>query len=410
MRLRLPRSARKWLRLNEGRMTDLITLALALLFAGIGFYLFFVAKVVTLDAYLAFMIATLAPLLSYWMYATRKRKQAALITITSAYLLEEFRTIDEVLGHLIAGKISLQEIDPLDRFFTTLRRLCEHGAVEARRRIAEALPTLLQIDADLTIDLAEVLRQDYDDARWKADNRRRVIEALPHFLKVDSRAVWPMLRLTAGDDIFVIIAIVEVLDAMQRNGCRKTHDPFRDIKRTMRMRHFPEEQLFAVTELWDLLEYLRSDATAAVAEFRRFTNSPNSFVRLCVARNLRRVCRHYPSCKTVSQCRSDYTLALDMVEHFLRAEEDKQVRRPIAREDSLDCLLVLLGIPECCERIMSIIASMVIDQDDIIRTTVFDKIDNIMDADPAFAYAIAEYVADNEEGLLKSRALSVLGR
>src|SRR5207248_2742065 len=88
---------------------------------------------------------------------------------------------------------------------------------EIRRRIAEALPGISQLDVLGAGHLMEALRLDLDDIRG-ADIRRRVVEALPALFCVSPRSLPTVLRLLrprSGDDIYVALASIEAYGDIQ---------------------------------------------------------------------------------------------------------------------------------------------------------------------------------------------------
>jgi hypothetical protein len=65
----------------------------------------------------------------------------------------------------------------------------------------------------------------------------------------------------------------------------------------------------------------------------------------------------------------------------------------MAREESLDCLLNLLGTPMHRAQVRKVILQLIEDDDTIISTTTFDKIDRILGIDREFGKQVIAYLA-----------------
>lgn len=408
MRVRTSRGFRTRLRQSEDAVVLGLMILLGLTASIVGTYSY-AQGALGFDVLVGLWTTFVVSLVGFLYFLIRKRRQAALISITSAYLLGSYAGVDRVLGKLIAGKLDLREVDPVDTFFASIKSMCEHGTVEMRRRVSEALPALLSLDIDLGTDVAETLRMDFDET-WRSDNRRRAVEALPHLLRVDRETAESMLQLREGDEIFVCIAITEVLNLIRFSGRKpRAEAMFSALKESMRHSAFPESEMFAVTEFWDLLEDIHRDPDEAAGRFSKLKSSDNLYLRICVARNLRLLCGRSQTCIPFGTCQGNAETVLDMVEYFLRDDEHRYVRRPMAREVTLECLTHMLRLRRWKARVGDILLRMIADGDDIIRITVFDKIENISDADPELGQQIVRYVAENEiRDELRTRAQALM--
>ena len=183
-----------------------------------------------------------------------------LISFTSKYLLEKDEAkIDELLGILIAGKWEKLKIDPIEEFFNCLKRICKKSNFEMRRRIAEALPALFKIDLERSKEIVEILRRDWDE-RWKSDNRRRTVESLSYIVKKDKDFVRENLQIVDGDEIFTIIAIVEILDVWREKINKKeAENLFENLIEEIKERKYRDDEITAISELWNLLYIIRND-------------------------------------------------------------------------------------------------------------------------------------------------------
>ena len=124
--------------------------------------------------------------------------------------------IDQLTGNILTGEMSLGHYQP-QLIAQTLDLLREGAPWEIRRRIAEALPGLCQLDVSGAEHLMEVLRLDRDDMRG-VDIRRRVIEALPALVEASPRSLSVAIRLLlpqSGDDKFVALATIEACGDIQ---------------------------------------------------------------------------------------------------------------------------------------------------------------------------------------------------
>ena len=124
--------------------------------------------------------------------------------------------IDALTGTILSGEITKGYYQP-HYIAQTLDLLREGAPWEIRRRIAEALPGLCQIDVPGAERLMEALRLDIDEIRGP-DIRRRIIEALPSLVEASASALPTALRLLspkAGDDKYVALTTVEVCGDIQ---------------------------------------------------------------------------------------------------------------------------------------------------------------------------------------------------
>src|SRR5947209_4822061 len=124
--------------------------------------------------------------------------------------------IDTLTGNILSGEIQTGHYQP-HFIVQTLDLLREGAPWEIRRRIAEALPGLCQLDVSGAEQLMEALRLDMDEVRG-ADIRRRVIEALPSLVEASSSALPTASKLLIpkpGDDKYVALTTVEVCGDMQ---------------------------------------------------------------------------------------------------------------------------------------------------------------------------------------------------
>ena len=97
--------------------------------------------------------------------------------------------------------------------------------------------------------------------------------------------------------------------------------------------------------------------------------------------------------------------------YFIQEDKHKNVRRPIAKEDSVECLIDLLRDRRLSEKAKDIILRLINDKDDIIRLATFDKIEKIIDVDREFGRKLLQNIVDkNRHPKLVERAKNLLKR
>lgn len=389
---------KKWLRKREGILVEILSVS----FGGIILVVAFLLCLFCVLPWVSLIETGLGVLLAlfvFYLVWIRQREKTILISFTSKYLLEEEEPkIDELLGILIAGRWEKLKIDPIEEFFGCLIRIVQKtDNYEMRRRIAEALPALFKIDFEETKEIVEILREDWDQ-RWKADNRRRAIEELSFIIKKDKNFVKKNLKIKEGDEIFTLFAIVEVLEELKRvSKIKDAEKIISQLNDEMQKRKFKKDEVDAISELWRLLDLINSNPDKALESFEELKNSDNLYIQICVARNL----KHF--------CKKAREKTLELMDHFIGKEKHKYVRRPIAKEDSVDCLLDILRNKRLREKAKTIIWRLIKDSDDIIRIATFDKIEKILDIDRELGKEIVVYVANNDpDPILRRRSGNLL--
>lgn len=388
-----------WIRKRENILRDYLCISVwfIIVIIAVLLYIFGQLDLLILVPVVLSLIVAFLPII---FYIIKKRDQIILISFTSKYLLEkEESKIDELLGILIAGKWEKLKIDPIEEFFNCLKRMCEKSDVEMRRRIAEALPALFKIDLERSKEIIEILRQDWDE-RWKSDNRRRTIEALSYIVKEEKDFVRENLQIIYGDEIFAIIAIVEILDVWKEKiNNIEAEELVKKLIVEMKSRNYEDDEISAVSELWDLLNLIQYNTNQSIKRFEELKDIPNIYVQICIARNLKHLCKKFPE------------KMLDLMEYFMREDKHENVRRPIAKEDSVECLISLLRGKQLCEKAKNIIWKLINDEDYIIRLATFDKIEKILDINSEFGSKILQHVIEkNRHPKLVERAKNLLRR
>lgn len=358
-----------------------------------------VLKIFNKIPYLTFngaIVALLVAIASSYFQKQKNEHQTALITITAKYLLErETSYVDEILGTLISGKFTKIKIDAIAEFFECLQSICNGKDFEMRRRVAEALPALFQINMEKSMNIFEILRRDWDK-RWKDDNRRRAIESLNSIIDEDKKFVIGNINIIDNDRIFTVIALTEIL------SCCVKHAKLEDIKfskllEDMHYRKFGSDEIESIEELWNLRKLISKDIKSALDKCNLLKDNTNEYIQICVARNIKFFCKKF----SVS--------TLNLMEYFINQTMPKNVRRPIAKEDNLDCLISLCKDKECSSRAQSVIWKLMTDDDEIIRLAAFDKIEKIISIDEELGKRILVHIINyNHNSTLVQRAKNLL--
>jgi len=397
--LNIWRSIKIWIRKRENILIEFVGI-LSWVIIGIIALLLYLSGLLDLLTLVQVLFGLLLAFLPLYFYLIKKKDQTMLISFTSKYLLEkEEAKIDELLGILIAGKWEKLKIDPIEEFFNCLKRICEKSDFEMRRRIAEALPALFKIDIERSKEIVKILRKDWDE-KWKSDNRRRIVESLFYIIKKDKDFVRENLQIVDGDEIFTIIAIVEILDVWREKINKKeAENLFENLIEEIKERKYRDDEITAISELWNLLYIIRNDPYQAIKKFEELKDAPNIYVQICIARNLKHLCNRFPE------------RILNLMGYFIQEDKHKNVRRPIAKEDSVECLIDLLRDRRLSEKAKDIILRLINDKDDIIRLATFDKIEKIIDVDREFGRKLLQNIVDkNRHPKLVERAKNLLKR
>jgi Ca2+/Na+ antiporter len=377
----------KMVKHKEESIVHILIVLNFVLILGIFLLLYFV-RVLELHSVLEIVVTIIVALIVIYICRHIKKTQTAHIAITAKYLLEKEETMmDELLGILISGKWDKMKIDPIKEFFNALKKLCLASDYEMRRRISEALPALLKIDVDETKELVQLLRRDWDTERWRSDNRRRTIESLSYILEEgEIDFVKECLNIIDGDEIFTLIAIAEIIDFWRKEIDTKEANNIFDLFITkMNQKEYSLDDINGIKITWRILYLIRIYPPIGITEIDNLKDDENIFVRLTIARNLKQYFDRYQD------------KVLNIIEWFLSNEKNKDVRRPLAREDNVGFVVNLMRQQVYNKRAKDILWKLINDEDEIIPITTLDKIDNIMDIDADFGIRILENVIKNKK-------------
>jgi transcriptional regulator with XRE-family HTH domain len=237
----------------------------------------------------------------------------------------EERYLDDLLGDTIAGKLPPGAVP-----WAVLGAVARSPHWELKRRLAEALPALLEVDADQAVPLMRTLRDDPPDLEWRTDIRRRIIEGAPALWAAQPQAVAPLLRWREGDEVYAALATLDVLADIDDEGL--TGEVRADV-----LPHIEAKSQRAITLYARLLDYSVADPDAALRSIEGHHEDKERLVRICLARSLQRLLLARPA------------ETLQWMRHFTRHQEDGQpaehqnVRRAVTR--ALSGLIGLLSGP-----------------------------------------------------------------
>lgn len=337
----------------------------------------------------AFVVAAIA------VFVLRKaaRQQSILIEVTMSYLLHGGKSyLDHLLGKLIAGSWQREQLKPGDALFDVLEEVAHGQDWEMKRRLAEALPALGEVNPQRALGIASTLRDDWD-AKWESDLRRRAVEALfipavpgriPLINRVKSEAVKRFLQLRERDQVYTAMAVAEALHdwgTVQPDTVARLKTDLLDFSRNM----YPEDESQAIAELLDLLAGLKAASAFDIAQrLENMSGSPNVFVRIAAARNVVRLYERLPD------------RALELMLKFADPGQHRHVRRPIARELSTEFVIQMIASPARRSKAEVLLLTLITDPDEIIRVAVFDKAEALRQYDKDLFLRMCDFVIQKQ--------------
>lgn len=308
-------------------------------------------------------------------------------------LTTEEKETDTLLSNILTGETEPGE---MARLLSALKS----GILpwELRRRMSEALPTLVQFDAETTFRLAAILRDDYDPLRWHTDVRRRVVEALPALYAYNPEQSMALLEPRPQDQVYVHIAIAEALHDIEEIDPAEADR----IRHTLTEQELPEH-VGMIEFLTGLLDQISEGNARSALEVMKSASSRHRIFRTCITRTLSRLLD--------TEVAAD---ALWLMLHFYRRTEGRiaehrNVRRPAFL--SFPKLISLLD--EDGE--VALLARMMIwqfsqDEEAIARRAVADELPQLMTSHRDFADQLAEDLLMDSDPYVRRRVWSVKAR
>ncbi len=331
-----------------------------------------------------------------------KRSQHILIELTLSYIVKGGKELlDDILGKMISGRWRREELRPGTAFFDVLDHTCASSEWEQKRRVAEAVPVLSSIDLLRTLRLVDKLRDDWDPVRWRSDLRRRAVESL--VLQYDSgpallvnagqEHLTRLLCIHEGDEIYTAIAIAEVLGDLEAINAQFAANLRRDLLARSQV-SFPADQHDAVYIAVQFTALLRDGSARDHADFLSvLLKSANQFLRIVAARNLWHLVDRLPD------------EMLDMMLACIDPIQPANVRRPISKEASMNCILRLVCTPNHHAKAFLLLNALASDSDEIIRVTALEKAEQLRDERPDLLLELCAAVKDTDGSeLVRTRA------
>jgi transcriptional regulator with XRE-family HTH domain len=299
----------------------------------------------------------------------------------------EERYLDDLLGDPIAGALPSGPIP-----WAILGAVARSPRWELRRRLAEALPALLEVHAERAVSLMRTLRDDPPDPEWRTDIRRRIIEGAPALWAIRPQAVTPLLRWREGDEVYAALATLDVLADIGDEGL--TNEVRADV-----LPHVEAKSQRAVTLYAGLLDDSTADPDAALCSIEKHKEDEERLVRICLARSLQRLL-------AVRQAET-----LQWMRHFTRQEdgqpaEHQNVRRAVTR--ALSGLIDLLGGPYD-ESVLHLLHTLAGDRDVHTRRALCDHLPEMAkQSDVVTLDLIEEYWLRDRDPYVRERTWNAL--
>jgi len=308
-------------------------------------------------------------------------------------LTAEEKETDTLLSTILAGEAEPGEI-------ARLLSALESGSLpwELRRRMAEALPTLVQLDAETTFRLAAILRDDYDPLRWHTDARRRVVEAVPTLYAYDAEQGLALLAPRPQDQVYVHIAIAEALHDI------KGIDPadVNRIRHTLTEQERPEH-VGMIEFLSGLLDQIGEGNARSALEVMKAASGRHRIFRTCVMRTLSRLLD--------TEVAAD---ALWLMLYFYRRTEGRIAEHRNVRRPAVIAFPKLISLLDDGGEV-ALLAKMMIwqfaqEEEAIARRAVADELPRLMASHRDFAQQLADDLLMDSDPYVRRRVWSVKAR
>jgi hypothetical protein len=289
-------------------------------------------KIIEIDTTFAVLLSLGVSAIIFVPIYNQKKNDTILLSYLSKYLLEkDDSNIDELLGLFIIEHPEKIQCKPIDDFFGTLTRISKSDNYYLKRRISEALPALFLLDINRSKQIVEILRLDYDHEKWRADIRRRAIESLSDIIDKEPDFVRRKIEIFDGDEIYTVLSIVEIgYELKIRLNDTEDSQIIKGIISQMKKRNFDNSDIEAIEKIWELLYRIHYYKDYGIKSFDEYKSSPNRTIQIFITRNLWQFCSDYPQ------------RTIQIFQYFLNdPTTHKHVRRPLAKDKSIDCLINL---------------------------------------------------------------------
>ncbi len=297
--------------------------------------------------------------------------------------------VDDLLGEIL----SRSGDHPLDTLFLFLEEAAHEDGWEIKRRIAEALPQLVELQPEATLQLAALLRDDFHPD-YQADIRRRVVEAVPALSRYRTKEALRLLTFREGDGIYTAMAIVEALHDLESAG-RITAVASERYLATLRLENSTHEEVIAY--LHRLLHEARETPATALLSMRGMWNHEEKLYKICIVRTAPRLLQTHPH------------PVLDLMAYFLRRDEGgepvehKNVRRPVAKALPEITALLADAPPDLQEKAEHLFQMLARDPDLHVRRALGDALLRLVAITPPLALAVMDALIHDPDPYVRQR-------
>lgn len=329
---------------------------------------------------------------------SEKSPAVTLRSLPVAALTPEEGLIDDLLGEILARR---SDEHPLGMLFESLEAAAQEDRWEIKRRITEALPRLVQLQPDAALRLADRLRGDYHPD-YRADIRRRVVEATPALYRYRPEAALSLLVYRPQDEVYTAMATVEVLYDLESQGAISSTvaQPY-----LAALRLDDPIQQEAIIFLQQLLQEIRTQPEAALANMNANRSHPERIFRICIVRVAPRLLKNQPEA------------ALDLIDYFLRRDEagapveHQNLRRPVSK--ALPEILNLLPeqaskVPQLTSKIGKNLLVLAQDPDIHVRRALGDMLDRLASLDADLVVKVLDTSIQDQDPYVRQRAWHTL--
>lgn len=284
------------------------------------------------------------------------------ISLLKRIVMDDFRLVDYLIGLVIyqGGRLFL------DRIFSIIEELARGPQWEIRRRIAEALPRLIETDPARAANLMRIMRLDYDERKWRADIRRRVVEALPVLSQYLPDEAIEIAEYQPRDEVYTAVAVIEFLDTLPEVYEDRKKAIINELRSTVL-----QDYIFVVDFMEDMFDAVRNNPDQALQRLEAARDDNAMITRICAARMAPRLFLARPSD------------VLDLLYYCARPAEHKNVRRAVTKSMGEIIRYLKSGnYAELVPLVKRIILRLSEDPDDIIRLTLCDYLYDLMEVMP----------------------------
>lgn len=297
--------------------------------------------------------------------------------------------VDDLLGEIL----SRSGDHPLDTLFLFLEEAVREKGWEIKRRIAEALPQLVELQPEATLQLATLLREDFHPD-YQADIRRRVVEAVPALYRYGPKEALQLLGFRDKDEVYTAMAIVEALHDLESAGVITAVASDRYFA-TLRLEEPVHEEI--ITFLHQLLHEAREKPASALMTMRAMRDEAEKLYKICIVRTAPRLLKSHPQ------------PVLDLMAYFLRQgeggepAEHKNVRRPVAKALPEVVALLAEAPVGIRERAGDLFQTLARDPDLHVRRAVGDSLTRLVGVSPDLAMTVLDTLIQDPDPYVRQR-------